>query len=206
MWIVSEKLQLKTKQLLQHFLKSEWSLSSCSCPTWPAPTHKFPTSLSDLASYNFFASLTLLSTAAALHFQLQGSVLCLRTFAFAISSVSFILRYPDGLPLISISKLKCTSMRFPATLYLMLQPLLLKFPISLPLISFIVQLISIWNTVRLSFFFFLFFGHVHGMWKFLGQGLNLYHSSNPRHSGDNTDSLSHWAIRELLIWWFVPSK
>ena len=35
------------------------------------------------------------------------------------------------------------------------------------------------------------FGHTHGMQKFLGQGLNLHHSSNQSHSSDNTGSLTH---------------
>ena len=33
------------------------------------------------------------------------------------------------------------------------------------------------------------FGHAQGMQKFLGQGLNLCHSSNPSHSSDNAGSL-----------------
>ena len=34
-------------------------------------------------------------------------------------------------------------------------------------------------------------GCVHGMRKFLGQGSNLCHSSNPSHSSDNARSLTH---------------
>ena len=33
-------------------------------------------------------------------------------------------------------------------------------------------------------------GHSHGMWKFLGQGLNLCHSIDPSYSGGNTGSLT----------------
>ena len=45
------------------------------------------------------------------------------------------------------------------------------------------------------------FGHAVGMWKFLGQELNLCHSS------DNAVSLTHSATRELLysVFWTQPS-
>ena len=33
---------------------------------------------------------------------------------------------------------------------------------------------------------------------FLGQGLNLHHSSYQSHSSDTAGSLTHWATRELL--------
>ena len=36
------------------------------------------------------------------------------------------------------------------------------------------------------------------MWKFPGQGSNLCHSSDPRHSSGNARSLTHWATREFL--------
>ena len=49
----------------------------------------------------------------------------------------------------------------------------------------------------LFFFFFFFFGCHHSMQKFLSQGLNLNHSSDPSHSSGNTSSLICWAIREL---------
>ena len=49
----------------------------------------------------------------------------------------------------------------------------------------------------MNFFFFLFFGCTHSMWKFQGQGLNMSHSSDPSHSSDNTRPLTHLAIREL---------
>ena len=35
--------------------------------------------------------------------------------------------------------------------------------------------------------------------RFLGQGLNPWHSSNPSHYSDNAGSLSHCATREFLI-------
>ena len=39
-------------------------------------------------------------------------------------------------------------------------------------------------------FYLIFCGHAHGMWKFPGQGLNLYHSSDLSHCGDNAGSLT----------------
>ena len=51
---------------------------------------------------------------------------------------------------------------------------------------------------------FVFFIHTHGMWKFLGQGSNLHHSSDPSCSRNNARSLTHWATRELL-WAFLIS-
>ena len=39
----------------------------------------------------------------------------------------------------------------------------------------------------LSFFFFLFFGCTHGLWKFPGQGSKLCHSSDPNRCRDHTD-------------------
>ena len=35
-----------------------------------------------------------------------------------------------------------------------------------------------------------FFGHSRGIWKFLGQGSNLSHSSDPSHTSDNARSLT----------------
>ena len=35
------------------------------------------------------------------------------------------------------------------------------------------------------------------MWKFLGQGLNLYRSSNPSHGSDNAGSLTYSVTREF---------
>ena len=49
-----------------------------------------------------------------------------------------------------------------------------------------------------NFFYFLLFGHIHGMWKFQGQGSNTHQSRDPSHSSDNTRSLTHSATRELL--------
>ena len=39
--------------------------------------------------------------------------------------------------------------------------------------------------------------HAQSMRKFLGQGLNPCHSSNPSHSSDNARSLTHCTTREL---------
>ena len=52
-----------------------------------------------------------------------------------------------------------------------------------------------------------FFGHPWGIRKFLGQGLNLHHSSDPSQSNDNTRSLTHYTTREnpttfLKKFWF----
>ena len=53
-----------------------------------------------------------------------------------------------------------------------------------------------WLDSNFSFFlsssFFFFFGHTHGMWKFLGLGSNQHHGS------DNTGSLTQWTTREFL--------
>ena len=46
------------------------------------------------------------------------------------------------------------------------------------------------------FFFFFFFGCTQGMWKFLGQWLNLCHNSDPSHCNDS-NSLICYATREL---------
>ena len=40
------------------------------------------------------------------------------------------------------------------------------------------------------FFVFVFFGHVCGMWKFLGQGSNPHHSSDPSDCRDNAGPIS----------------
>ena len=59
-----------------------------------------------------------------------------------------------------------------------------------------------------NFFFNLFFG-LACMWKFLGQELNLRHSSNLSHCGDNAESFTGWATREfwhlllLLLYWHL---
>lgn len=42
----------------------------------------------------------------------------------------------------------------------------------------------------------LFFPHTLGMWRFLGQGLELCHSSTPSYCSDNTRYLSCCATRE----------
>ena len=50
---------------------------------------------------------------------------------------------------------------------------------------------------------FLFFGCAHGMWKFPGQGSNLYHTCNHSYSSNNTRSLTHRATSELLVFCFI---
>ena len=45
--------------------------------------------------------------------------------------------------------------------------------------------------------FVCFFGCTHGLWKLLGQGLNLHHSSYPNQSSDIARSLTSCATREL---------
>ena len=56
---------------------------------------------------------------------------------------------------------------------------------------------SIGVTGTKEVFSFFLFCHTHGMWKFLGQGWNLCHSSDPSCWSNTTGSLIHWAIREL---------
>lgn len=51
-------------------------------------------------------------------------------------------------------------------------------------------------------FFFFFFGHTHGMWKFLGHGSNLSHSSDLRHCSDNARSITHCTVREVHVEFF----
>ena len=55
--------------------------------------------------------------------------------------------------------------------------------------------LSLWS---IGFFFFV---HTQGMWKFLGQGLNLHHSSDPGRCSDNVRSLTFCATGELLKHW-----
>lgn len=57
------------------------------------------------------------------------------------------------------------------------------------------------RNVDLSFcnlYFFFFLNCALGMWKFLGQGSNTYHTSFLGHSSGIAKSISHWATRELL--------
>ena len=44
------------------------------------------------------------------------------------------------------------------------------------------------------------------MWKFLGQGLNSSHSSDPSHYNGNARSLTQWATRKLLGITFTEKK
>ena len=45
--------------------------------------------------------------------------------------------------------------------------------------------------------FFCFFPCAWGMWKFLGQGLNVHPRSGPSPCSDNTRSLTHYPTRDL---------
>ena len=56
------------------------------------------------------------------------------------------------------------------------------------------HMVIIWN---IRFFFFFHFGHIHTISKFLGQGSNLCHSTNPSHCSDLSRSLTCCATREL---------
>ena len=50
------------------------------------------------------------------------------------------------------------------------------------------------------FCFLVLLGWTYVMQKFLGQGLNLHHSSNPSHCNDNAGSLTCCVTREHPIW------
>ena len=52
-------------------------------------------------------------------------------------------------------------------------------------------LVALFANILSHFIDFFFFGHSFGMQKFLGQGLNLSHSS------DKAGSLTHWPTKEL---------
>ena len=52
------------------------------------------------------------------------------------------------------------------------------------------------HSLSLSLFFFFF--RPRGMYKFLGQGLNPFHSSNPSRCSDSARSLTHCTTREHL--------
>ena len=49
-------------------------------------------------------------------------------------------------------------------------------------------------------------GCTHSMWKFLGQEMNLCHSSNLSHHNDNIESLTDCATRELMKLYFCVSS
>ena len=57
-------------------------------------------------------------------------------------------------------------------------------------LSTLIFISSIYDSFFLS-------GCAHNTWKFLGQGLNLCHSSDPSHSSDNVKSFNLQATREL---------
>ena len=42
----------------------------------------------------------------------------------------------------------------------------------------------------------IFFGHACGMWKFLGQEMNLHHSSDPGHCSDNGHKVIPWNFKQ----------
>ena len=57
---------------------------------------------------------------------------------------------------------------------------------------------SIESSWRGQFRLFVYFGCAYSVQKFLGQELNLHHSSNQNHSSDKcVSSLTHWTNREL---------
>ena len=64
--------------------------------------------------------------------------------------------------------------------------------------------IGVWSHTEYYFLFiyvfmYLFFGHPWGMQKFPAQRLNFHHNCSQSHSSDNTVSLTHWAMREVLF-------
>ena len=60
--------------------------------------------------------------------------------------------------------------------------------------------VNCYQGLRLCHLLFFFFGHTCCMRRFLGQGSNLYHSSNPSHS---SDLLSHQGSPSSVV--FTPS-
>ena len=58
----------------------------------------------------------------------------------------------------------------------------------------------------LQVFWFLFFGCVHSLQQFLGQGSNPWHSNDPSSCSDNTRSLTWWPHKELLVFFFLSYK
>ena len=59
-------------------------------------------------------------------------------------------------------------------------------------------LIGLFNFFSSLFFIFLF-GHARSIWILPSYGSNSYHSSNPSHCNDNTQSLTHCIAKELLV-------
>ena len=51
-----------------------------------------------------------------------------------------------------------------------------------------------------------FFGCTHSIWKFLGQGSNLRHTSDLSCCNDNTRSLTHCATREFWVNCFIKNS
>ena len=64
---------------------------------------------------------------------------------------------------------------------------------------FFIIIFPLYSNISFLSFFFFFFGHTCGMWKFLGQGSNLCHNSNPSCCIDNTRSLTHCTKKEFLL-------
>ena len=56
-----------------------------------------------------------------------------------------------------------------------------------------------WGCDRISVLTFFFSSHTSDMWKFLGWGLNLHHSSNQSQCNDNAGFLTHSATTELPV-------
>ena len=63
--------------------------------------------------------------------------------------------------------------------------------------------VTLEDSTNITFLSFFFFGHIHGIQKFLGQGSNPGHSSNLSHSSDNTGSLTQCATREFPNLFFI---
>ena len=59
---------------------------------------------------------------------------------------------------------------------------------------------KIWFQVNLANYFF--FGCSNSVCKFLGQGLNPWHNSDPSWCSDNAESLTHCTIRKFLFFLF----
>lgn len=65
----------------------------------------------------------------------------------------------------------------------------------------VLSLFAVSTSLRPILFFF-FFDYTQSMWKLPHQGLNLHHSSNWNHSGNNARSLTCQVTRALLFFFF----
>ena len=108
------------------------------------------------------------------------------------------------LPLLSLMLLICTFFFF--FIDLLKEPILVSliFCFCLFSVSLILALIFLISFLLLIFssiccyFSFFFFGHTHGMWKFLGQGLNRCQSCSLHHSySGNTGCLACCTTKEI---------